>query len=133
MDLSGGTFKVPWRVRAGSMRALLLGMASEGGDLLFGQFPGAALGEASECDGADPDPLQVDQLQPHRSTRSTYYAVTPFMDGEVEGGCARGAAEVGEFRGEHLAVLEDGAGGEGGEASLRGRVLNGHFVFLLYL
>ncbi len=43
MDLSGGICKVPWRVRAGSMR-VLSGMASERFDLLFGQVSGAALG-----------------------------------------------------------------------------------------
>src|SRR5918997_5394309 len=101
MDLSGGTYKVPWRVRAGSMRVLGV-MAFEVVDLLFCQLSDVAFGEVSERDGSYAEPLEGEELQPHRPARPAYYAVTALVQGEVEGCLARGAGmKVGELRGTH--------------------------------
>src|SRR5918998_3175603 len=132
IDLSGGTERAPRRARAGSTR-VLSGMGFEGREFLFGQLAVNALREVAERDGADAQPLQGEERQAHRRARPTYYAVTAFVGGEVEGGLAGGAAEVGELRGEHRAVFQGWAGGEGGEGSLWGGISHPQFVFLLYL
>ena len=55
------------------------------------------------------------------------------MDGQVEGGRFRGAAEVGEFGGVHLAVFEGRAGCQCGEGGTGDGVFEGEAVLFFDL
>src|SRR5829696_5706255 len=132
MDLSGGTTMVPRRTRAGPIR-VLSGMALQSGDLILGQVAVATLGEIPEHHRADAYPLQVDEVQAHGGARPSYDAVTTLVDGQAEGGFARGNPRFFELGGEHSSVLEGGACGEGREGRFGYGGPDGQLVLLIYL
>ncbi len=145
-DLSGGTEISARRELAGAMRvvARILSLLSIGSSshalledvkLLLGEVAVPAFGEATQTYGTYAYALEGEQNQPYRRARSAYYAVTAFVNRQVQGGCFGVLAEVLDPWGEHLAVFEVWASGEGGEAFVEVRLggLQGQLVLLLYL
>src|SRR5215210_2866275 len=106
MDLSGGTESSARRGWTGAMR-IGLSKASPSGvfediQLLFGEGSVAALGECTQPHGADADTLQGHQMQTDSSAGTSYYAVTAFMNDEVEDGFLLGVLQARQLRGEHF-------------------------------
>ena len=64
---------------------------------------------------ANADAVEPDQPQADLSASPPYYAITSLVDGEMESRITSISAQVGQLWGEHGAIFEDGASGEGFE------------------